>query len=90
MIITNVGTIIRVPVTDIPVYGRAAGGVIIMRQTGESKIVNFTCIAENKERVNTDDNEIENKKSDSDYKDEFSDDDTDDGKNFPDMEDGEI
>ena len=29
-------------------------------------------------------------KSDSDYKDEFSDDDTDDGKNFPDMEDGEI
>ena len=34
MIITNVGTIIRVPVTDIPVYGRAAGGVIIMRQTG--------------------------------------------------------
>ena len=90
MIITNVGTIIRVPVTDIPVYGRAAGGVIIMRQTGESKIVNFTCIAENKEKVNTDDNEIENKKSDSDYKDEFSDDDTDDGKNFPDMEDGEI
>lgn len=90
MIITNVGTIIRVPVTDIPVYGRAAGGVIIMRQTGESKIVNFTCIAENKERVKTDDNEKENKKSDSDYKDEFSDDDTDDGKNFPDMEDGEI
>ncbi len=90
MIITNVGTIIRVPVTDIPVYGRAAGGVIIMRQTGESKIVNFTCIAENKEKENTDDNEIENKKSDSDYKDEFSDDDTDDGKNFPDMEDGEI
>lgn len=90
MIITNVGTIIRVPVTDIPVYGRAAGGVIIMRQTGESKIVNFTCIAENKEKENTDDNEIENKKSDSDYKDEFFDDDTDDGKNFPDIEDGEI
>ena len=40
--------------------------------------------------VNTDDNEIENKKSDSDYKDEFFDDDTDDGKNFPDIEDGEI
>lgn len=90
MIITNVGTIIRVPVTDIPVYGRAAGGVIIMRQTGESKIVNFTCIAENKEKENIDDNEIENKKSDSDYKDEFSDDYTDDGKNFPDIEDGEI
>ena len=90
MIITNVGTIIRVPVTDIPVYGRAAGGVIIMRQTGESKIVNFTCIAENKEKENIDDNEIENKKSDSDYKDEFSDDYTDDGKNFPEIEDGEI
>lgn len=30
MIITNLGTIIRVPVTDIPVYGRSAGGVIIM------------------------------------------------------------
>lgn len=90
MIITNVGTIIRVPVNDIPVYGRAAGGVIIMRQTGESKIVNFTCIDENKEKENSDDTVIENKKEEFDYKDEFSDDETDDGKNYPDTEDDEI
>jgi len=41
MLITNDGNIIRIPVTDIPTYGRTAGGVIVMRMDENSKIVNF-------------------------------------------------
>lgn len=41
MLITKDGTIIRTPVSSIPVYSRAASGVIVMR-TGDSRIVNFT------------------------------------------------
>ena len=41
MIITNEGTIIRTPVSDIPVYSRTAGGVIVMRLDDGASIVNF-------------------------------------------------
>lgn len=45
MLITNDGTIIRTPVEGIPVYGRAAGGVIVMRLGEGASIVNFTATA---------------------------------------------
>lgn len=41
MLITNEGTLIRVPVDQIPTYSRSAGGVIVMRTSGEQYIVNF-------------------------------------------------
>ena len=81
MIITNLGTIIRVPVTDIPVYGRSAGGVIIMRQSDESKIVNFTCLAENEEKQYMEKSESEN---------EYSDIDTEENETYVDTEDSDI
>jgi len=44
MLITNDGTIIRMSVGEIPTYGRAAGGVIVMRLDGGSQIVNFATV----------------------------------------------
>ena len=41
LMITNDGTMIRTPVDGIPVYGRAAAGVIVMKLAEESRIVNF-------------------------------------------------
>ena len=41
LMITNDGTMIRTPVDGIPVYGRAAAGVIVMKLSEESRIVNF-------------------------------------------------
>lgn len=40
MMITNDGTIIRIPVSGIPVYSRSAGGVIVMRTAGDATVVN--------------------------------------------------
>ena len=42
MMITNEGTIIRTPVSGIPVYSRTAGGVIVMRLADGASLVNFT------------------------------------------------
>ena len=39
MFVTNGGTVVRTPVSDIPVYSRSAGGVIVMRTADEAKIV---------------------------------------------------
>lgn len=44
MIITDDGTVIRTGVREIPVYGRTAGGVIVMRPSEGSEISNFTVI----------------------------------------------
>ncbi len=44
MLITSTGTIIRVHVADIPTYGRAAGGVIVMRTGEEGYIYNFALV----------------------------------------------
>lgn len=49
MLITSDGTMIRLPVSDIPTYGRSAGGVIVMRLSDGDKVVNFAAIAEEKE-----------------------------------------
>ncbi|MBQ8344672.1 MAG: DNA gyrase subunit A [Clostridia bacterium] len=49
MMITDSGTIIRTPVSGIPVYSRTAGGVIVMRLSGEQKLVNFTKVPREEE-----------------------------------------
>ena len=55
MVITNEGTIIRMAVSSIPVYGSGStSGVIVMRLDGEAKIVNFAVTKSEKEE------EIEN------------------------------
>ncbi|MBQ0125505.1 MAG: DNA gyrase subunit A [Clostridiales bacterium] len=41
MIITNEGTVIRTPVSDINVFGSNTSGVKVMRIEGDTKIVNF-------------------------------------------------
>ena len=45
VLITDQGQMIRMRVTDIPVYSRSAGGVIVMRLGEGQKIVNFTKVA---------------------------------------------
>ena len=59
MMITNDGTMIRTPVCGIPVYGRSAAGVIVMKLDEESKIVNFTML-EAKEESETSEEDSEN------------------------------
>ncbi len=49
MLITDGGTIIRVPASDVPTYSRTAGGVIVMRASGEQKVVNFTTVEHSEE-----------------------------------------
>ncbi len=49
MLITNAGTIIRTPVSGVPVYSRGAGGVIVMRLNEGSLIVNFTKVEKEEE-----------------------------------------
>ena len=50
MVITNEGTIIRMAVSSIPVYGSGStSGVIVMRLDGEAKIVNFAVTKAEKE-----------------------------------------
>lgn len=44
MIITEGGTIIRTPADSIPVYGRSAGGVIVMRVTEGQACAGFTTV----------------------------------------------
>lgn len=43
MLITDSGIIIRFAADEIPVYGRATGGVIVMR-TGDSRIIGFAAV----------------------------------------------
>ena len=42
LMITDDGTMIRTPVDGIPMYGRSAAGVIVMRLSDGKKLVNFT------------------------------------------------
>ena len=45
MMITDSGTIIRTPASDIPTYSRTAGGVIVMRLGEGQTLINFTAVA---------------------------------------------
>ena len=44
MMITNEGTMIRTPVSDIRVCGRPSQGVIVMRTTDGAHVVNFAAV----------------------------------------------
>ena len=54
MLITNLGTIIRTPASDISVLSRSAGGVIVMRLGEDQHIVNFTKVAKEEEEETAD------------------------------------
>ncbi len=45
MMITDSGTLVRTPVSEIPHYSRTAGGVILMRLAEGQTLVNFTAVA---------------------------------------------
>ena len=49
MMITNEGMVVRTHVSEIPVYSRSAGGVIVMRTQNDQRIVNFTLIEKEEE-----------------------------------------
>lgn len=49
MIITNDGTMIRTPVSDINTFGSNTSGVKVMRIEGETKIVNFAAVKSDEE-----------------------------------------
>ncbi|MBQ3184234.1 MAG: DNA gyrase subunit A [Clostridia bacterium] len=51
MMITSEGTMIRIAVSDIPVYSRTAGGVIVMRTGADTHIVNFAKVAKEPEEI---------------------------------------
>lgn len=49
MMITDSGTMIRIPVAEVPAYSRGASGVIVMRLSDGQRIVNFTKVPTEKE-----------------------------------------
>ncbi len=49
MLITDAGTIIRIPVCGMPTYSRTAGGVIVMRLADGAKIIGFTKVEKEEE-----------------------------------------
>ncbi len=51
LMITDDGTMIRTPVDGVPVYGRAASGVIMMRLADGKKLVNFTAMQKEDEEA---------------------------------------
>lgn len=64
LMITNDGTIIRTPADGIPMYGRAASGVIMMK-LGEGKtLVNFTVMDKQKDEEATDEESLDEEASD--------------------------
>ncbi len=59
MLITTAGTIIRTPVSEIPFYSRAAGGVIVMRLSSDTSIVNFAKVTVQSEEEQEESEEIQ-------------------------------
>ena len=59
MMITDSGTIIRTPVSEIPTYSRTAGGVIVMRLGEGQSLVNFTAVAHEDPEDEIESDEIE-------------------------------
>jgi DNA gyrase subunit A len=49
LMITNAGTMIRIPADGVPVYGRTASGVIVMKLAEGANIVNFAVVAKEDE-----------------------------------------
>lgn len=70
LMITNDGTIIRTPADGIPMYGRAASGVIMMK-LGEGKtLVNFTVMDKQKDEESPDEESLDEESSDEESSDE--------------------
>ena len=71
MMITDKGTIIRMSVSDINVYSRTAGGVIVMRTSEENRIITLTRLdkieeIENEEsKINEENSKIESQNNNS-------------------------
>jgi DNA gyrase subunit A len=60
MMITDQGTIIRTPASDLSILSRTAGGVIVMRLPEGQYVANFTVVAkEEKEDGETDTEALE-------------------------------
>jgi DNA gyrase subunit A len=58
MMITDQGTIIRTPASDLSVLSRSAGGVIVMRLPEDQYVANFTIVSkEEKEDEEIEDTE---------------------------------
>ncbi len=52
LMITNDGTIIRTPSDGVPLYGRTAAGVIVMKLSEGAKLVNFALAEKEEEKEN--------------------------------------
>lgn len=65
LMITNDGTMIRTPVDGIPIYGRTAAGVKVMKLSEDSRIVNFT-LMEKEDSSSSDDESSDDTSSDED------------------------
>ena len=59
MMITDQGTIIRTPASDLSVLSRSAGGVIVMRLPEDQYVANFTVVAR-EEKDDAEDEDGEN------------------------------
>ncbi len=57
MMVTDAGILIRVPVSEIPIYSRTAGGVIVMRTAEDTRVVNFTHVEREEEEAGKEDGE---------------------------------
>lgn len=62
MMITDQGTIIRTPATDLSILSRSAGGVIVMRLPDDQYVANFTVVAK-EDKEDEADAEIETESS---------------------------
>ncbi len=57
LLITDTGIIIKTPAEDIPVYGRTASGVKVIRLDDDAKVVNFSSTEKIKEEENVEEAE---------------------------------
>ncbi|MDQ2911480.1 MAG: hypothetical protein M3R39_10800, partial [Actinomycetota bacterium] len=55
MLISNGGTVIRMPVEEIKRLGRSTQGVIVMRLRGNEKVSSIALVAESEEPVEAED-----------------------------------
>ncbi len=62
MMITDGGTLIRTPGESVPVYGRTASGVIMMRMEDSTKLVQMA-VTDRDETPGEDDGENEDKEA---------------------------
>jgi len=90
MLITNDGTIIRTHVSEIPVYGRAASGVIVMRTNEDSFIVNFAKVATVDEKEIDEEKANDSKPDRSEENEPFDDDDDEEDTSDEDSDDLDI